>query len=84
MAAFDKILKSLLLITDSCLGTLILEYKPLESSCSGSTVLEAWTYYIPLSASWELNQLSISKLCLHISCSALVDRESQDFGQQQK
>ena len=83
MAAFDKILKCLLLIKDSWLGTLIL-YKPLESSWSGSTVPEAWAYYTPPSASWELNQLSISKLCLHIFYSALVGIESQDFGQQQK
>ena len=89
MAAFDKMLKSLLLIKDSWLGTLIL-YKPLDSSwsvrheSSRLTVPEAWTYYIPPSTSWELNQLCISKLCLPIFYSALVGRESQDFGQQQK
>ena len=50
----------------------------------GGTVLEAWAYYIPLFANWELKSLSISsKLCLHIFYLASPGRESQDFGQQQ-
>ena len=49
----DTILIPLFLITDSWLWALIL-YRPLDFSCRGGTVLEAWVYPVPLLAGQEL------------------------------
>ena len=70
-----KVLSPLFLITDCWLLAL---HKPLDSTWSWGTVIEAWLYCVPLSANWELKPpFYFLQTMSHL---ASVGREVQGFG----
>ena len=72
----SKIISPLFLITDCWLLAL---HKPLDSTWTWGTLIEAWVYCVPLSTDWELKPPFY--FLQTMSHSASVGREGQGFGQ---